>query len=173
MADNGRLVSSLFTRDVGISILVGLCCGILVLLIITFSGNMWMDAQVAWAGGNMVNWGMLPYLQGFGLGILVTILAGTLTAMICSEWVKNPSRLAVLGGVTRPWSWRWRRGIRPGTCSWQLRTQYRYFPDIFLQTVLTIMAGMILLTPVAAASAYCYSKLVSARLSGWLNRKTN
>ncbi|MGA9139357.1 MAG: hypothetical protein WBZ29_03980 [Methanocella sp.] len=172
MADNGRLVFSLFTREVGISILVGLCCGILVLLIITFSGNLWMDAQVAWAGGNMVNWGMLPYLQGFGLGILVTILAGVLTAMICSEWVKNPSRLAVLGGVT---------GLVMALAPWNptrylflaIETQYRYFPDIFLQTVLTIMAGMILLTPVAAASAYCYSILVSARLSGWLNRKTN
>jgi hypothetical protein len=100
MTDNGRHVSSLFTRDIAISILVGLCCGILDLLVITFSGNMWMDAQVAWAGGNRVNWGMLPYLQAFGLGMLVTILAGILTAMICSDWVKNPSRLALLGGVT-------------------------------------------------------------------------
>lgn len=163
-------ISGIARHDILISILTGVCCWFLSLFMMMLTGSAWMDAQVAWADGNKVNWGALPYLHGLGLALLVAALAGVLTVMLSSGQARGGLRTATLGGIAgfalavAPWNPTWGifLAIETGTGSYM---------ELYQLYILSVLAGLIVIVPLAAASAYCYGRLDLDRLSRWFNKK--
>jgi hypothetical protein len=113
---------------------------------------------------------MLPYLHGLGLALLVAVLAGILTVMLSSGLGKGTARTAILGGIAglvltvAPWNPAWGifLAIEAGTGSYM---------ELYQLYALSLFTGLVIIVPLAAASAYCYSRLDVSRLPAWLHKK--
>jgi hypothetical protein len=151
-------------RSMALALVIGLIFSIINVLITIYLIILWSD--LVFKGACTVNmlfyldYGTLPYIHAFIVGLPLCIMAGMVTAMMASRYIRKAGDAIILGGITGITA-----SVFPYGATWALMALFaEYWVDLPLYAayILLILLGVAVYVPLAIAGAYYYSKVRSS-----------